>query len=137
MEYAKENLGLNTTDETITEVKTVDTADAEESMEERRRYTEDILQRMGIMPNPYAARPTVKNYNPSIAIPSVDVWDAIREKSTTDLIKDLALAQALKKYTDLGHIGDAITKSVFDPLVYQQNLTNAISKMMGENKKQE
>lgn len=137
MKYAKENLGLNTTDETITEVKTVDTADAEESMEERRRYTEDILQRIGIMPNPYAARPAVRNYNPSIAIPSVDVWDKIREKSTTDLIKDLALAQALKKYTDLGPIGDVITKSVFDPLVYQQNTTTAISKMMGENKKQE
>lgn len=92
---------------------------------------------MGIMPNPYAAIPAIRNYNPSIAIPSVDVWDEIREKSTTDLIKDLALAQALKKYTDLGHIGDVITKSVFDPQVYQQNLANAISKMTGENKKQE
>lgn len=137
MKYAKENLGLNTTEATINEVKTVDTADAEESIEERRKYTEDILKKMGFMPNPNAARSAVRNYNPSIAIPSVDVWNEIREKSTTDLIKDLALAQALKKYTDLGQIGDAITKSVLDHLVYQQNLTNAISKMTGENKKQE
>lgn len=106
MKYANENLGVETKDETIKEVETIDTADVEEDKEEKIRFTEDILQRMGFMPNPYAAKPAVS-------------------------VKKLALEEALDKFSSLRQIDtSAISKINSDYQKAQQNLVEIIQKFV-------